>query len=121
PMAQSEGTFTTTKMANDHPDIVRRFLAAFRKASATWDAAFTDAAGKRADQPSAPEIVAIAAKYVGQPESVIKLGINYFDPQARLRMSDIQEPIDWFTSQGMMKPGIKAEQLVDKRYAIEVP
>jgi NitT/TauT family transport system substrate-binding protein len=121
PMAQSEGTFTTTKMANDHPDIVKRFMAAFRKASATWDAAFTDAAGKRADQTSAPEIVAIAAKYVGQPESVIKLGINYFDPQSRIRMADIQEPIDWFTGQGMMKPGIKAEQLVDKRYVIEAP
>lgn len=46
-------------MANDHPDIVKRFMAAFRKASATWDAAFTDASGRRADQPSAPEIVAI--------------------------------------------------------------
>jgi hypothetical protein len=96
-------------------------MAAFRKASATWDAAFTNATGQRADQASAPEIVAIAAKYVGQPESVIKLGINYFDPQSRIRMADIQEPIDWFTGQGMMKPGIKAEQLVDKRYAIEVP
>jgi NitT/TauT family transport system substrate-binding protein len=121
PTGQSEGTFTTAKMANDHPDIVRRFLAAFRKASAAWDAAFIDAAGKRADQETAPEIVAIAAKYVGQPESVVKVGINYFDPQARVRLSDIQETIDWYVGQNMMKPGLKAADLVDARYAIEAP
>jgi NitT/TauT family transport system substrate-binding protein len=121
PTGQSEGTFTTAKMANDHPDIVRRFLAAFRKANATWDAAFMDAEGKRADQATAPEIIAIAAKYVGQPESVVKVGINYFDPQARIRLSDIQETIDWYVGQNMMKPGLKAADLVDARYAIEAP
>jgi NitT/TauT family transport system substrate-binding protein len=121
PTGQSEGTFTTAKMANDHPDIVRRFLAAFRKANATWDAAFIDAEGKRADQATAPEIIAIAAKYVGQPESVVKVGINYFDPQARIRLSDIQETIDWYVGQNMMKPGLKAADLVDARYAIEAP
>jgi NitT/TauT family transport system substrate-binding protein len=121
PTGQSEGTFTTAKMANDHPDTVRRFLAAFRKASATWDAAFTDAAGMRADQATAPEIVAIAAKYLNQPESVVKVGINYFDPQARIHLSDIQETIDWYVGQNMMKPGLKAEQLIDTRYAIEAP
>ena len=59
--------------------------------SATWDAAVTDAAGQRADQAPAPEIRAIAAKYIGQPESLIKFGINYFDPQSRIRMADIQQ------------------------------
>ena len=121
PSAQSEGTFATAKMANDHPDTVRRFLAAFRRASADWDAAFTDATGNRQDQPSAPEIIAIAAKYVGQPESVVRVGINYFDPQARIRLADIQETIDWYIGQNMMKPGLKAERLVDRRYAMEAP
>lgn len=121
PSGQSEGTFTTAKMANGHPDVVRRFLAAFREANATWDAGFIDAAGQRQDQPSAAEMVAIAAKYLQQPESVVRVGINYFDPQARIRLSDIQETIDWYADQGMMKPGIKAAQLVDSRFAIEVP
>ena len=43
PMGQSEGTFTTAKMANEHRDVVRHFLAGIRKAEAAWDAAFTKA------------------------------------------------------------------------------
>ncbi len=48
--AQGDGTYTSTKNANDRPEMVKHFLAAFRQAEQSWDAAFLDANGNRADQ-----------------------------------------------------------------------
>ncbi len=119
--AQGDGTYTSTKDANDRPDAVKHFLAAFRKAEQTWDAAFLDANGNRADQPSAPEMVAIAAKGLGVSENVVKLGLPYFDPQARVSVADVQGALDWYYAQGMMKMHVDAHKITDFRYAIEAP
>ncbi len=115
---QSAVTFTTGKMAKDHPDIVRRFLKAFRKGGATWDAGFTDAQGNRKDQPSAPEMVGIVAQELHEPPEVIKRGIGYFDPDDRLVLSDIQDALDWYQEQGMLKTHIDAASVVDARFAL---
>ena len=121
PPGQSEATFTTTKLANGHPDTVKHFMNALRKAEATWDAAFLDANGNHQDQPGAPEMITLAAQALGQPEDIVRLGINYFDPQSRVRIADIQGAIDWYVAEGMMKGKIDARSLVDKRFAIEAP
>jgi NitT/TauT family transport system substrate-binding protein len=119
--AQGDGTYTSTKDANDRPDTVKHFLAAFRKAEQTWDAAFLDANGKRADQASAPEMTAIAAKGLGVSQDVVKLGLPYFDPQARVSVADVQGALDWYYAQGMMKTHVDARKITDFRYAIEAP
>ena len=114
-----DATYTSAKNANERPEMVKHFLAAFRKGAATWDAAFIDAADNRADQPSASEIVAIAAKGLGQPETVVRLGLTYFDPQLRVSVADLQGSVDWYYSQGMLKTAMNARAIVDFRYAIE--
>jgi len=119
--AQGDGTYTSSKNANDRPETVKHFLAAFRKAEQAWDAAFLDASGKRADQASAPEMIAIAAKGLGVSENVVKLGLPYFDPQARVSVADIQGALDWYYAQGMMKTHVDARKITDFRYAIEAP
>ena len=116
---QSTVTFTSAKMIKDHPDDVKRFLAGFAKGGATWDAAFTDAQGKRADRPSAPEMIGIVAKALGEKPDVIARGIGYFDPQNRIIMSDTQAVLDWYQANGKIKDKMKAENLIDKRFAIE--
>ena len=45
-------------------------------------------------RPSAPDIIAIAAKGLGQSEAVIRLGLTYFDPEIRVSASDIQASLD---------------------------
>lgn len=115
--AQLAGTVASTKLANDRPDIIRRFLAAFRKAGLTWDAAFVDATGNRADQPSAPEMIALMSKGLNQPREVIIQGLNYIDPEARVSPDDIQHMVDWYEAQGMQKGHIDAKSLIDMRYA----
>ncbi len=121
PAGQSEGTFTSTKLANERPETVKRFLNAFRKGERSWDEAFVDAGGKRQDQASAPEMIAIAAKTLGQPPEVVKLGIPYFDPQSRVSVRDIQRALDWYKAQNMLKTDVDAKGLVDTRYAILAP
>jgi len=119
--AQGDGIYTSTKDANERSDAVKQLLAAFRKAAQTWDAAFLDANGKRGDQPSAPEMIAIAAKGLGVSEDVVKLGLPYFDPQSRVSIADVQGALDWYYAQGMTKTRIDAAKITDFRYAIEAP
>ena len=115
---QSEATFANTKFANDHPETVKKFLAAFRKAEATWDAAFTDKDGKRADQPAAKKMMEIASQRLALPPDVLAKGIAYYDPQSRVALADVQRAIDWYYSQGMIKEKLDAGSLIDKRFAI---
>lgn len=119
--AQGDGIYTSTKNTNERADAVKHFLAALRKAAQSWDAAFLDANGKRADQTSAPEMIAIAAKGLGVPEEVVKLGLPYFDPQSRVSVADVQGALDWYYAQGMIKTHIDAKKITDFRYAIEAP
>ena len=118
---QTSGTFTRTKLTNERPDTIRHFLVAIRRASKTWDAAFVDADGNRADQPSAPEMIALAAKALNQRPDVIKAGITYNDPEARVFVSDLQTMVDWFESHGMQKTHIDATSLIDMRFAKLAP
>jgi NitT/TauT family transport system substrate-binding protein len=119
--AQGDGTYTSAKDASERPDVVRHFLAAFRKGEATWDAAFLDANGNRADQPSAPEMIAIVAKGLGVGDEVVRLGAPYFDPQARVSVRDVQGALDWYFAQGMLKTKIDARAITDFHFAIEAP
>jgi NitT/TauT family transport system substrate-binding protein len=119
--AQGDGIYTSTKDANDRPEAVKHFLAAFRKGAQTWDAAFLDANDKRVDQPTAPEMIAMAAKGLGVSQDVVKSGLPYFDPQSRVSVSDVQGALDWYYGQGMIKTHIDAKKITDFRYAIEVP
>jgi NitT/TauT family transport system substrate-binding protein len=114
---ESEATFANTKFANDHPDAVKKFLAAFRKAESTWDAAFTDTDGKRADQPSAKRMMEIASQRLSLPPDVLARGIGYYDPHSRVAIADVQRAINWYSAQGMIKEKIDAASLVDKRFA----
>lgn len=121
PPGQSEGTFTSTKIANERPETVKHFLNAMRKAERTWDEAFANAQGKREDQATAPEMIALAAKVLGQPIEIIKLGIAYYDPQSRVSPTDVRRVVDWYKSQNMLKGDIDVDALIDKRYANLAP
>ncbi len=115
---QSTVTFTTAAMAKNHPDIVRRFLKAFRKGGAVWDSGFVDAKGARKDQPNAPELIDIVAKKLGEKPATVARGIGYFDPQDRIVLKDLQGVLDWYESVGMIKQHMDANALLDKRFVI---
>ncbi|HWE75162.1 MAG TPA: ABC transporter substrate-binding protein [Stellaceae bacterium] len=115
--ADVSGTVTSTKFANERPETVKRFLVAFRQGAQAWDAAFLDAQGNRADQPNAGEMIALVAKGLGQPEDVVRRGLNYVDPEARIALADLQRMLDWYEARGLQKFHLDASTLIDQRYA----
>lgn len=114
---QTAFTFVTGAMAKDHPEIVRRFLDGFRKAGAAWDRAFTDANGNRQDQPDAAKMIGVVAKTLNLPPDAIAKGVGYFDPEARLKLADLQDLLDWLYQHGMIKTKMDAPSLIDSRFA----
>ena len=108
----------STKLANDHPDTVRRWLRAFRNATRDYHDAFTGPDGKRADQATAPEILAIMAKYIGQTPEQLDKSIGFVDRDARLDVDDIRHQVAWFKSQGLLKDTVDANTIMDMRYIV---
>ena len=115
--ADTSGTVTSTKLANERPETVQRFLIAFRQGAQAWDAAFLDAQGNRADQANAAEMIALVAKGLGQPEEVVRRGVTYAEPEARIGVADLQRMLDWYETRGLQKFHVDATTLIDMRYA----
>jgi NitT/TauT family transport system substrate-binding protein len=112
--------FASSNMIEHHPGTVKRFLIAYRKAARDYYNAFTDAQGKRKDEPTAAATLAMIAKWVGQAPARVKLGLPYIDREGRVDMAAVQDQIDWYHSIGAIKPKVLASDIVDKRFAIEI-
>jgi NitT/TauT family transport system substrate-binding protein len=113
--------FASRDMLDHHGDTVRRFLAAYRKAVADYYAAFTDAQGMRNDGPTASAVLETIANWIGQPAERVRLGLPYFDREARVDMAATQDQINWYRSIGAIKGNVLATTVVDKRFALENP
>jgi NitT/TauT family transport system substrate-binding protein len=110
--------YTAKKTADERPDIVARFLAAYRQGVHDYDDAFVDAAGTRRDSADAPAILDILAKHLGQTPEALKPALGYVNADGRLDVKDIERQIAWYKSQGMIKPEIDAGATIDKRYVV---
>ena len=116
---QLSSIFTTIKTA-DNVAFVERFLRAYKKGAHDYVAAFVGPDGKRRDEPTAPAVLEIISKYVGQTPDQIKQAIAYVDPDAKLDVKDLQHQIDWYVSQGMLKNRIDVNAVIDRRYVVPV-
>ena len=115
---QLVGCFVSSKTADERGDTVRKFLRAFRKATRDYHDAFTAADGSRKDGPTAPEMLAIMAKYTGRPVAQVDESIGYIDPDAAIDTADVARQVAWYKAQGLVKGDVPGDKLVDMRYAI---
>lgn len=76
--------FTSAKTVKDRPDTVERFLRIYRRGALTYHDAFIGADEKPSLGATAPETIAILAKYTGLESETIKGGFPYIDRDARL-------------------------------------
>jgi len=116
---QLSSIFTTVKTA-DNVAFVERFLRAYKQGAHDYIAAFVGPDGKRADQPTALAVLEIISKYVGQSPDQVKKAIAYVDPDAKLDVKDLQNQVDWYASQGMLKNHIDVSSVIDKRYLVPI-
>jgi NitT/TauT family transport system substrate-binding protein len=114
---QLSSIFTTVKTA-DNVAFVERFLRAYKQGAHDYIDAFVGADGKRRDGPSAPAVLEVIAKYVGQTPDQVKQAIAYVDPDAKLDLKDLQHQIDWYVAQGMLKNRVDVNSVIDKRYVV---
>jgi NitT/TauT family transport system substrate-binding protein len=115
---QLGGVFTSAKIANERRNQVERFLRAYKKGVQEFHDAFTGSNEIRQDGPGADEVVAIASKYTGLPADQVKIGISYYDREARLDVKDVLHQIAWYKSQGMVKGDFDPASIIDQRYVI---
>lgn len=112
---------TSTRTATERADTVERFLRAFRKAVRDYHDAFTGPDETRQDGPTAPEILAIMVKYLGQPVQQLEPAVGYNDREARLDVKDVLHQIAWYKAQGLLRQDIDPNILIDKRYVAPLP
>jgi NitT/TauT family transport system substrate-binding protein len=118
---QLGGVLASTKTANNRGDLVKRFLRAYQKGVADYYDAFTAPDGTRRDGPTADEVIAIATKYTGLSADQARIGIAYYDRQARLDVKDVLRQIAWYKAQGMVKGEFDPKSVIDMRYAVSLP
>jgi len=113
--------FTGTKTANERGDMVKRFLVAYRKGTRDYHDAFSTPDEKRKDGPDAPAMLKLLSDFAGVPEKAIDATTPFIDRDARIDVGDVAHQIAWYSAQGLLKGEIKAEDLVDMRYATTMP
>lgn len=113
--------WTSTKIANERPAMVRHFLTAVRRGAHDVAKAFVGPDGKKYDGPNVDEITAIVAKYVHLTPEQTKLAMGYTDPDLRINEKDVARQIAWYRSQGMIKGNFGVDQVIDKRFAVPLP
>jgi NitT/TauT family transport system substrate-binding protein len=115
---QSSAVLAAPRTLDERADLVQRFLAALKRGLHDYHDAFSGPDGARRDGSTAPEILAILAKYAGQSVEQVRLAIPYVDPEARLDFPDMTRQLAWFTAQNMLKGQITLDQVIDRRFAV---
>ena len=118
---QDRAIFVTTRTANEHQDMLRRFLRAYRKGARDFHDAFTGPDERPKDGPTAAAMIDLIAKWVEQSPAQVRGGIAYIDPELRVNVADVLRQIAWYKTQGMLKADVDGNQIIDKRYVLPLP
>ena len=114
-------TFVRAKLAEESPDVVAGFLRGYRKGARKYYDAFTAPDGSMRDGPTAPKVLEYASQFVGQPPAVARLAAGFVDPDLRVDIKDVVHQIEWFKAQGIVKPDVDPEKILDRKFIIPIP
>lgn len=119
PDYQVTTVFTSAKNASGNKGQVKRFLSAFSKGAADFNAALVD---KTAGKDAAEATVKLIHKYVyasrpyAKAAPSIRNGAMRINQGAKLNLSSVKRQLAWFKEQGLVKKGISINQLVDTSF-----
>ncbi|MAL80255.1 MAG: ABC transporter substrate-binding protein [Sneathiella sp.] len=119
PDYQVTTVFTSTKNAEEKPDLVKRFLAAFSKGADDFNAALVD---KTEGEDGANAMITLIHKYVYADQPIekaapsIQNGAMRMNKGAALNMTNITDQLDWFKAEGLVSKDIAIETLVNTSY-----
>jgi NitT/TauT family transport system substrate-binding protein len=121
PGIQNNVAYASARIVTEHPEIVARFLTAYRKATRLYHDAVADLQENRRDRPNFKSVVASIAAFAHlTPEQAVET-LPWLDGDARVDISDIKRQIAWYRSQGMIKGDMDLDAFLDRRYAEALP
>jgi len=119
PNYQVTVVFTSADNAANKRDTTQAFLRAFSKGAADFNAALVD---KTAGDVAAQDMVKLIHKYVyadrpfEKAAKSIRNGAMRISPNAALNLASVQDQLDWFKSEKLIKDTITMDTLVDSSY-----
>jgi NitT/TauT family transport system substrate-binding protein len=120
---QTGTLFVSAKTATERPDLVMRFLRAFRHGAHDYHDAFIGADNRPAWTATAPALAKLLAAAMQPQEEVEQLrhDLTYIDADARVNAADVLRQAAWYKAQGMVKGEIDGDTLIDRRFALLFP
>ncbi len=107
--------FTSTENVEQHPDLVKRFMRAYTRGIADYEAAMMD---QEKDPAATDAVVDILHKYVyadrprDKAAPSIKAGAVYLSPGAKLDMDSVAVQLDWAKKHGLAPESLTIEKMV---------
>lgn len=111
--------FTSTANATGKRDLTKRFLTAYSKGIAEFNAAMIDGKGG-AEAKEATTRLIHKYVYTSRPyekaKGPIQAGAMRLQPDGRLNLSSVRHQLDWFKAEGLVAKSISIDTLVDGSY-----
>lgn len=106
--------FTSPKMAASRRPVVEKFIRAYQKGARDYHVAFNARDnGKDVQGPGYDEAVQILSKTLEQPPALVRDGLPYVDPDARLDVGDVYNQVSFWQSQGLVDQAVDAKAILD--------
>ncbi len=119
PDYQVTTVFTSADNAANKKDLVKRFIAAFSKGAADFNAALVD---KSAGDAAAEDMVKLIHKYVyvdrpyEKAAPSIRNGAMRINQNAKLNVTNVKDQLEWFQAEGLVSGDITMDVLVDPSF-----
>ena len=111
--------FTSAKNAAERPELVKKFVAAYARGAADFNAAMVD---KTKGDAAIEEMTRLIHKYVytsrpfEKAAPSIKNGAMRLQPDLKLNLTNVKKQLAWFQSEGLVGKDISIDTLVDTQF-----
>lgn len=108
--------FTSTRNATERRDVTERFLRAYARGIADYNAALVD---RTAGEAAAEDVTRLIHKYVytdrpyEKAAPAIRAGAMRLQPGARLNLASVRDQLAWLQEEGFVSAAITLGQVVD--------
>jgi NitT/TauT family transport system substrate-binding protein len=106
--------FTSPKMVASRRPALEKFIRAYQKGARDYHIAFNARdKGKEVQGPGYDEAIQILAKTLEQTPALVRDGLPYVDPDARLDVGDVYNQVAFWKGQGLVDQAVDAKAILD--------
>jgi NitT/TauT family transport system substrate-binding protein len=106
--------FTRPQVIQAKRATLEKFIRAYQKGARDYHIAFNARdKGREVQGPGYDEAIQILAQALNQPPDLVKIGLPYVDPEARLDVGDIYNQVAFWQSQNLVDKTVDAKSILD--------